>query len=371
MSRTIGIHMLGAGTMAREHAIAVRALDRPVEVHVADPSAAARQAFAADFPEFSYHEDPEAMLAAPAREGDIAIVATPPWLHREQIERAARSGRHVLCEKPLLLSAQDITPVADVLRETGRLLVCCSTRFMPNPATLHVRDLVSAGRLGEIYAVRWRHGTQRQRPGIEYQVGSRWFLDAAKNGGGCLMDWAAYELAILRDLLEPRAITVAQAAMARPEVPADLPKGVRFDVETHVMATLVFDCANGSRVPVQYERASASFNPDFEEASISGSLGSVAWDWLGLGSEIELTLRDASNEAGKTESFTAPGKHWLHDAPLHEMLAALEGRPHRAVVGGDALFQIATMRAIYRSAREGVPVTVSRADFADLPRGPT
>jgi predicted dehydrogenase len=368
MSEPLRIFFLGAGTIAREHARAARSLGRAVELNAADPSPAARTAFAAAFPEAALCAAVEEMLARPPREGDIAVVATPPWLHREQIELAARSGRHVLCEKPLLMPEDDIEPVAEVLRATGRSLTCCSTRFLPNPATRHVCDLVRENRLGEIYSVKWRQLLPRLRSGIEWQPQSRWFLDKSKNGGGCLMDWAAYDLAILHDVLQPREIRVAHATLAQPELPADLPDGTVFDVETHAVATLVYQRADGSRVPVHYERATGTFEPGVEEATVTGTRGSVSWSAMGFQGEIELRLRDAENEAGSTRSFPPPGAMWLARAPLYETLALLEGRPHCAVSGADALFQAAVLRAIYRAADSGAPVTLRRENFAISPK---
>jgi predicted dehydrogenase len=367
MNEPLRICFLGAGTIARVHAEAARASGRTLELHAADPSPDAREVFAAAFPETTLHEDVDEMLAQPSREGDIAIVATPPWLHRAQIELAARSGRHVLCEKPLLMSSEDIEPVADVLRETGRALVCASTRFLPNPATRHVCELIQKERLGELYSVDLRQRQQRMRSGIEWQPESPWFLDKSKNGGGCLMDWAAYDLAILHDLLQPRAIHVVHAAIAQPEVPADLPAGTVFDVETHGLATLVYERDDGSRVPVRYERASGSFEPDLDEATVTGTRGSVSWTCMGYAGELELTLRDAADEAGRAQTFAPPGELWFARAPLFETLDLLEGRPHHAVFGGDALFQAAALRAIYRAAERGEPVTVHRKDFANVP----
>jgi predicted dehydrogenase len=273
----------------------------------------------------------------------------------------------VLCEKPLLLSAEELEPVAEVLRETGRTLVCASTRFLPNPATRHVCELIQKEQLGEIYSVELRQRQQRMRSGIEWQPESPWFLDKSKNGGGCLMDWAAYDLAILHDLLQPRAIHVVHATIAQPELSADLPAGAVFDVETHGLATLVYERGDGSRVPVRYERASGSFAPDLDEARVTGTRGSVSWTCMGYAGELELTLRDAADEAGRAQTFAPPGELWFARAPLFETLNLLEGRPHHAVFGGDALFQAAALHAIYRAAERGESVSVHRKDFSNVP----
>jgi hypothetical protein len=57
----------------------------------------------------------------------------------------------------------------------------------------------------------------------------------------------------------------------------------------------------------------------------------------------------------------------VNHAPLLSTLELLAGRPNRALAGGDALFQISTLRAIYDVAESGKPVTLRRDRYADLP----
>jgi predicted dehydrogenase len=371
MSDSLRLFLVGAGTMARQHAEAAQALGRELQLHAADPSHEAREDFATLFPKAELHEDAEAMLAKPAAANDLVIVATPPWLHRAHIESATRSGRHVLCEKPLLMSAEDIEGVAAVLRETGRLLGCCSVRFLSNPATRRVAELVGRGELGELYAARWLQGFHRFRSGIEWQPESPFFLEKARNGGGVLMDWAAYDLCILQDILKPHTIRVLHAKLAQPELPADpAPSGV-FDVETHAVATLLYERGDGSTLPVHFERQSGSFDRDLSESTLSGTRGSVSWTCLGWEGDIELCLRNAADEEGKPQILTPPDEGWVDRAPLEEMLNLIEGRRHRALAGADALFQAAVLRAIYQAAETGREVVVRRESFVGVPTQPT
>jgi len=367
MSDPRRIYLLGAGTMAVEHAKAAIASERPLEIHAADPSEGARAAFAKKFPEARLYPAVDEMLAPPAVEGDLAIIATAPWLHRPQIELAAGSGRHVLCEKPLLLASDDIAPVASVMKQTGRVLACCSVRFSKNPANLRVAELVSSGALGQIYAGRWLQGPRRMRAGIEYQPESRFFLDKSRNGGGVVADYAAYDLTTLQTILDPRAITVLHAAMAQPELPGEIPANVVFDIETHAVATLLYERRDGSHVTIQYERQTGSFERDLDDSTLNGTRGSVTWNSGGYQGDITVSLRSANDEAGKPQRFPPPEGAWVHSAPLLSMLDLLEGRPSFALVGGDALFQISTLRAIYDVAETGKPITLHRDAFADLP----
>ncbi len=85
MSDSRRVFLLGAGTMAGEHARAATASGQQIEVHAADPSEEAQANFKKHIPDATLYPDVEAMLAVPAEDGDLAVVATPlaaPTPHR-------------------------------------------------------------------------------------------------------------------------------------------------------------------------------------------------------------------------------------------------------------------------------------------------
>ncbi|MBX7131074.1 MAG: Gfo/Idh/MocA family oxidoreductase [Fimbriimonadaceae bacterium] len=85
---------------------------------------------------------------------DVQIVAiyTPDSLHADQIERAFRAAKHVICTKPLINNAEDIPRLKKAQAETGmRLQVGQSTRFYET--FQRQRERFEAGRLGEIEVV--------------------------------------------------------------------------------------------------------------------------------------------------------------------------------------------------------------------------
>src|SRR5262249_42983066 len=155
-----------------------------------------------------------AMLAESARENDIVIIATPPFTHYELACAALATGRHVLCEKPLALDRTQAHEMLAVAQAHQRLLGCCSVRFLHWPPAEAARRLLQEGALGQLYHIRFLSVEQRNRPGIEYQPGTYWFLDQAKSGGGTLMDRAPYEFTMLNDLLAPTRVEVLSAWLA-------------------------------------------------------------------------------------------------------------------------------------------------------------
>jgi predicted dehydrogenase len=126
---------------------------------------------------------------------DAVVVATPHADHYEQVRLALEAGKHVLCEKPLAIrpdQARRLAVRADELRL--RLATGLNHRFYPP-----VRDalaLVSRWAIGRVEAVRAEIGHVASP---EFLAG--WHTDAARSGGGTLMDNGPHACDLIRRFL--------------------------------------------------------------------------------------------------------------------------------------------------------------------------
>jgi predicted dehydrogenase len=113
---------------------------------------------------------------------DAVIVSTPPNLHREHCEKALRAGKDVLCEKPLASTVEDCYRIVETAAACGRTLATgFNYRFYP--AVMKARELIAAGRIGEVDHVKSFAG----HPGGP-EFTHHWVHDATIMGGGALMD---------------------------------------------------------------------------------------------------------------------------------------------------------------------------------------
>jgi predicted dehydrogenase len=111
---------------------------------------------------------------------DGIVIATPSALHAEQAMRALEAGCAVFCQKPLGRNAAEVSAVVEVAERVDRLLaVDLSYRF--TQGMQRIRELVTAGQLGRIYAVDLVFHNA-------YGPDKAWFYDPALAGGGCAMD---------------------------------------------------------------------------------------------------------------------------------------------------------------------------------------
>lgn len=83
---------------------------------------------------------------------DIVSVATPPIYHAEIVQAALSAGKHVLCEKPFGLNAQQAKTMLDAARSSG-LKHAVDLEFRMEPGIAVLRELVAKGAIGGILRV--------------------------------------------------------------------------------------------------------------------------------------------------------------------------------------------------------------------------
>lgn len=95
----------------------------------------------------AYYADIDEMLESAKL--DVVDICTPTFLHFEHAAKALRSGRHVICEKPLTLKSEHAIELYNIAQERKRqLFVGQVLQFAPTTAVL--RDLVESGEYGKV-----------------------------------------------------------------------------------------------------------------------------------------------------------------------------------------------------------------------------
>jgi predicted dehydrogenase len=358
------IYLVGAGFIAQHHAAAVRHLPGGDEIPIciSDPNPTVVARFLERFPRARAFPSVAELLREPARPDDIVIVATPPAHHHPFALQALRSGRHLLCEKPMALNQGQVDEMLAAARAANRRLGCCSCRFLGIATTEMAREILQSRGLGPLYHVTFIHGERRMRPGIEFQPSSPWFLEKSMNGGGTLMNMGPYDFTTLNYLLAPRQVEVLHAWQTNPITPLNLPPGVRFDTEQHLGATLRYDLGDGNPVTVTYERFSCTYGAAKSICEIEGLTGALRWNWLEdhergslrFSYDLDGALHDEDREMALGVEIP------LHERPLVYFHRLLQGIPAPIAVDGQAAFNFSVLLAIYRAAETGKPQTVTR-----------
>ena len=181
---------LGFGHVAElGHAPGWQARSDVAIVAAADARAERRDAFLRMFPDGRTYNTVEDLLTGERL--DFVDVCTPPASHAMIVRQALTRSLHVLCEKPLVVTPQELRGLPVLAAEKERAL-CTVHNWRHAPAVAKISRVVASGTLGEIRRVRWE--TLRDRPASTAGDSENWRLDPAQSGGGILLDpgWHAF-----------------------------------------------------------------------------------------------------------------------------------------------------------------------------------
>jgi predicted dehydrogenase len=145
----IGVAVIGAGFIGPVHVEALRRLGLPVRgILGCDRAESERARDGLGLPKA--YADLDELLADP--QVQAVHVAVPNVLHYEFAKRAIAAGKHVMCEKPLAMTAQQSGELVELAK--GKRLaagVCYNVRFYP--LNIEARDRIARGEAGRIFAV--------------------------------------------------------------------------------------------------------------------------------------------------------------------------------------------------------------------------
>ena len=117
---------------------------------------------------------------------DAVYVITPNGLHKDQVVRVARAGKHAICEKPMAVNAKEGQEMVDACKKANvRLLIGYRMHF--EPKTLEIIRMRKEGELGKILFFQGLSGFHIGDP-------NQWRLNKQLAGGGAMMDIGIYSI---------------------------------------------------------------------------------------------------------------------------------------------------------------------------------
>ncbi|MGN6717672.1 MAG: Gfo/Idh/MocA family protein [Candidatus Binatia bacterium] len=262
---------------------------------------------------------------------DAVYIATPNSLHREHTERAARSGSHVLCEKPMAASERDCQAMIDVTYQNKvKLMIAYRLHF--HDANLHAVEVARSGNLGDLRYFSSLFGIRVDGDNIRLK---RDF------GGGTLFDIGIYCINAARYLfrdepVEVTSLTAKNGEKRFSEVEEMCGAILRFPQER----LAIFTCSFGSAKIGYY--------------SLVGTKGHLrlenAYEYRD-GAKCVLTI-----EGERTEKVFTPSDQFAAEFIYFSNCILNDRAPEPS--GDEGLADVRVINAIYESARTGRSIRV-------------
>ncbi|RKN62003.1 Gfo/Idh/MocA family protein [Paenibacillus ginsengarvi] len=298
--RQVRIGMIGYRFMGKAHSHAYRDLPfyfdldvEPVMQAIAgrDPEAV-RQA-AGKMGWKSYETDWRRLLERD--DIDLIDIGTPNDTHAEMAIAAAEAGKHIICEKPLAMNAEQAGRMLEAANRAGIVhMICHNYRFVP--AIRYAKHLIDSGRLGTIYHMR---ATYLQDWIMDPKFPLVWRLRKEVCGSGTHGDLMAHSIDLARYLVgELTEVTGMMDTFVKCRPIGEMSGGLNAQVvddrygEVDVDDAVAFlgRFANGALGVFEASRFGKG-NRNGNRFEINGSKGSVRWDMENM-NNLQLYLDD-------------------------------------------------------------------------------
>lgn len=202
MKKELRIGLLGFGAMGKTHAWCVHNLpyyyrDLPFSAKIAGVCTTTTQKSQHVAEKFGFEiatTDENSLIEDPTI--DIIDICTPNIYHYETAKRALAAGKHIYCEKPLCVTAEEANTLAELAKASGKICtVVFNNRFMS--PILRAAELIEEGRLGRIlsFSAEYLHDSclDAKRP-------AGWKQNADVCGGGVLFDLGSHVIDLIYSL---------------------------------------------------------------------------------------------------------------------------------------------------------------------------
>ena len=210
---------------------------------------------------------------------NAVVIATPPFVHADQLEAALSAGKHVLLEKPIAESRESLRRIVKAVEAAPNLKVleasCRHTRLTRK--FQFIKSVIDSGKLGQVYHI--HHNALSRGTFIEYNPAGAWAMNKKLAGGGPFADRGVYDLSFHLGLLNDEPNLKSMQRFTRNDL-RDMSRLVPFsDIEQHGAAWMEFDTG----LTYYYESGAGVHSEAPNETRMYGTKGGLrfqhfSWD---------------------------------------------------------------------------------------------
>lgn len=288
---------------------------------------------------------------------DLVLIAVPNDLHKDFAIEALRSGKNVLCEKPVTMSSEELEEVVRVAEECGKIFAIDQNRRV-NRDFIAMKRAVESGMLGDVYVIESRVEGSRGVP-------AGWRTDK-KQGGGMMLDWGVHLIDQLMYMYDMK-VTEVYCKMY----------SVHYkDVDDNFRLTMTFE--NGLTAHIEVSTNNFISHPRWYVLGTEGTLQIDGWDACGKvvrclkredtwGAEIKKnkvgpskTMAPRSEDSVEVIDISAPTDVTDNLNPVYwQLIDALDGIAPLKITPEQVMRVMKVMEAAFESAESGKAIFVN------------
>jgi predicted dehydrogenase len=260
---------------------------------------------------------------------DIVYVVLPNSMHKEYVIRAAKAGKHVICEKPMANTVEECDEMIAVCKEAG-LMLSIGYRLHFDPFNLEMMRLANEKVYGHMKRISASHGLSSAQG---------WRLDKEMAGGGPLMDVGIYCVNAGRYIArqEPIAVHATEGQKKDKKKFADIEESLTWTMEYPSGVIAECSCSYsqyGNHLRVEAENGWFEIAPSFSYRGLKGKTSDGTMD-----------MKSINQQAAQMDDFA---------------LAVIDKRP-TPVPGEMGRQDMKIIEAIYGSVASGQRVEIREA----------
>jgi len=317
--------LLSTARIAQRLIPAIRAAERTEWLGVASRSESRAEAYAAEWQIPRAYGSYEALLDDPGI--DVVYIPLPNSLHAEWTVRAVEAGKHVLCEKPLALSVSECDRIIAAAESAG-VVVAEAVMYLYHPLLHKARQLVAEGAVGQPRLVRGTFSYVLDRPDDV-----RWQPEL---GGGALWDVGSYPVSFVRWIAGEPDEVFGWQMLTPGGIDGSFAGLLRYGEDR----LGIFDCSLQQQFRVQ--------------AEVVGSEGRIAVERPYLVTDASRIILERDWDK---EEIVVPGGS-AYQCEVEALTAAVLDGAALPVSLTSSRANVATLTALYESARQGAPVVM-------------
>lgn len=312
----IRVGVVGGGSIAKAHVLALRALRSyfgadgrdPEVVAIADVVPEAAEQAARAYGVERWTSDWTTLVDDD--EIDMITIAVPNDQHEAVAVAAARAGKHVLSEKPLAHTVESGRRMLDAVRDAG-VVNSVNLNYRAIPAVRYARHLIADGAIGEVIGVR---GTFLQDWGLDPSIPRSWKFEKGRAGAGPMLSLGCHLVDLVHFLVEDISEVVATTTSRITERP--LPSGrdtyaadegatEMAPVDIEDAGQILLRTASGITGVLELSRIHSG-RQNYCTLEVSGTKGSVSFDYERL-NELQVST-SGSIGGGYTRVIVGPAQ---------------------------------------------------------------